>query len=38
MNAKLAVIALGALALIPTVKAWPRWDKRFTQIEQSILD
>jgi len=38
MKAKLAAIALGAFVLIPTIKAWPRWDERFTQIEQSIRD
>jgi hypothetical protein len=38
MRAKLAVIAFGAFVLIPTIKAWPRWDERFAQIEQSIRD
>jgi len=38
MKAKLAAIALGAFVLIPTIKASPRWDERFTQIEQSIRD
>jgi hypothetical protein len=38
MPAKLAVIALGPFVLIPTIKAWPRWDERFAQIDQSIRD
>src|ERR1700730_10122898 len=38
MKAKLAVIAFGAFVLIRTIKAWPRWDERFTKIEQSTRD
>jgi len=33
-----AILVAMLLSTIPVIKAWPRWDERFAQIEQSTRD